>query len=168
MTASHQYLEQRVKELEQEVERRKEAEESLRVGEERFRELVEMLPETVFEMDLEGKLVFVNRNAFDCFGYTPEDLKRGVNAFDVLAPEDRERAIENVHQILRGERNTLNEYTARKKDGTRFPAIFRSTPIVRAGKPVGLRGVIVDISERKRAEQALRDSEARYRSVVEG
>ena len=49
-----------------------------------------------------------------------------------------------------------------------FPAIFRSTPILRAGKAVGLRGVIVDITGRKQAERALQDSEERYRSVVEG
>jgi PAS domain S-box-containing protein len=85
MKASYQDLVRRVKELEQEAERRKEVEESLRVSEERFRELAELLPETVFEMDTEGKLVFVNRKGFDCFGYTPEDFQRGMNAFEVLA-----------------------------------------------------------------------------------
>ncbi len=168
MKASYRELERRIKELEQEVERHRKVKESLRASAERFRELAEFLPETVFEMDPEGKLVFVNRKAMERFGYAPEDFKRGLNAFEVLVPEERVRAIENVQQILKGEKDSLNEYTARRKDGTTFPAIFHSAPIYRAGRPVGLRGVIVDISSRKRSEQALQDSEERYRSVVEG
>ena len=168
MAASYQGLERQIKELEQDIEQRKEVEASLQASAERFRELAEFLPETVFEMDTEGNLTFVNRNAFDCFGYTSDDFKQGLKAFDVLIPEDRKRAVENVHKILKGEKDTLNEYTAQRKDGTTFPAIFRSTPVVRDGKPVGLRGVIVDITERKRVERALRDSEERYRNVVEG
>ena len=146
---------------------RKQAEKALRESEERFRELAELLPETIYEMDATGNLTFVNRNAFDHFGYTQQDLDQGLNGLNMIVPEERSRAIENITKILNGENIALNEYTALRKDGSTFPAMFRSTAIIREEKPVGLRGFIIDITERKKAEEALRESEAKYRTLVE-
>ena len=135
------------------------AQEALRESEERFRELAELLPETIYEMDTMGNITFVNYNAFDHFKYTQHDFDRGLNGFDMIVPEDRDRAMAHVKKILRGEKIGLNEYTALKKDGTAFPAIFHSTAIIREGKPTGLRGFIIDITERKRLEDKLLQSQ---------
>jgi PAS domain S-box-containing protein len=122
----------------------------------RFKELANLLPETVFETDESGILTFVNRNAFSAFGYTEEDFARGLNGLDMIAPEDRERAAENMLARLNGEEDGASEYTALRKDGSTFPILLHSSPILRDGRSVGLRGIIFDITERKQAEDALR------------
>jgi len=137
---------------------RRRTEEALRESEERFRELAELLPETVFEMDPGGKITFVNRIAFDQFGYTQKDFDQGLNGLDMLVQEDRQRGFENIKRRLKGEKIGLREYTAMKKDGNTFPALINATAILREGKPVGLRGFIIDISEKKRLETQLQQA----------
>lgn len=140
----------------EEITARKQLESVPAESEDGFRELVELLPETIYEMDLTGKVTFVNRSGFERFGYTQQDFDRGLNGFDVIAPEDRVRAKENFVKILKGDKTGLNEYRALRKDGSTFPVIFHSAPVLREGGPVGLRGFIVDITDRKYAEEALR------------
>ena len=132
---------------------RKRAEEALKESEKRFRELAELLPGTIFEMDTEGTLTFVNRNALAYFGFTQEELLRGVKGFDLIAPEDRPRAMDAVKRTLAGEDLGLTEYRALKKDGSTFPALIHSSTIYRKGKPVGLRGFVIDITEKRLAEE---------------
>jgi len=134
------------------ITKNKQAEESLRESEKRFRELAELLPETIYETDIQGILTFVNRNAFDRFGYTQEDLEGGLNALDMVAPNDRGLALESMQRIMNRENIGSNEYTMLRKDGSTFPAMVHSTVIINNGKLAGLRGFIVDITERKRAE----------------
>lgn len=131
----------------------KKTEQALRESEERFRELAELMPETIFEMDLKGNLTFVNRNAYNYFGYTPAELKKGLSNLDMLIPADRDLAKLNMTRILSGDQTGINEYTALRKDGTTFPVIIHSAPIFKKGKPVGLRGFIIDITDRKKAEE---------------
>jgi PAS domain S-box-containing protein len=133
---------------------------ALRKSEERFTGLAEMLPETIFEIDTRGNLTFVNRRAIENFGYTQQEFDRGLNCFDLVIPEDRERAVERANRVLRGEEVGLSEYTVARKDGSTFPALLRSTRILKEGKPVGLRGFIIDITERKRAEEERKRLEA--------
>jgi len=140
----------------EEITARKQLEGAPAESQDGFRELVELLPETIYEMDLTGKVTFVNRSGFERFGYTQQDFDRGLNGFDVIAPEDRGRAKENFVKILKGDKTGLNEYRALRKDGSTFPVIFHSAPVLREGGPVGLRGFIVDITDRKYAEEALR------------
>jgi len=146
---------------------RKKAEEELRKSEERFRNLADLLPQTVFETDEIGNLIFVNRQGFEAFGYSKEDLTKGLNGTQFVTPEDRERAAGNILKRLGGEELGTNEYTALRKDGSTFPISIYSNPIMHANKPVGLRGIIIDITDRKKAEEELQDSERKYRLLVE-
>jgi PAS domain-containing protein len=77
--------------LEEESIRRKQAEEALRESESRFRNTVEMLPEVVFETDLDANLTYANQRALDLFGYSAADLQRGLSGFEMLVPDDRNR-----------------------------------------------------------------------------
>jgi len=134
---------------------RKKAEDDLRQSEERFRDMARLLPETVFEADLNGTVTFVNEPSFDRFGFTRGDVEKGMSLFNVLAPEDRERAGENFQRIIRGESLGLNEYIAQKKDGARFPVMVHTSRIFKEGKPAGFRGFLIDISEKKAMEEQL-------------
>ncbi len=90
---------------------------------------------------------------------TQEDFARGLNAFEMLVAEDRPKARDRAQKIMRGERIGLSEYTALRKDGSTFPAMMHSAAIYRDGNPVGFRGFIIDISEKKRLEVQLQQAQ---------
>ncbi|CAB1063469.1 PAS/PAC sensor hybrid histidine kinase [Olavius sp. associated proteobacterium Delta 1] len=138
---------------------RKQAEEALVRSEKRFRDLAELLPETIFEIDIAGKLTFANRQAFDQFLYSRQDFEQGLNGFDLLAPEDRQRAAADSVKILDGKILGLLEYTALRKDGSTFPVLVHSTAIYHRDGAVGLRGFMIDVSEKKRLEAQLQQAQ---------
>ena len=147
---------------------RKRAEEALRESEERFRELADMLPQMVFEIDENGAIAFLNQASFVTMGYTPDDITTDPMAvLGTLAPEDQERARANIAGASSKQSQGGTEYTAVRKDGTTLPVLVFTSPIVQDGKPAGLRGIAIDITERKRAEEALRQSEDKFRSLAE-
>jgi signal transduction histidine kinase len=84
----------------------------------------------------------------------------------MLVPEDRDRAKENIQRALSGEELGGNEYTALSKDGSTFPVIIYSAPIIYENKPVGLRGFVIDITERKQAEEELLAYQKELRSLA--
>ena len=162
---AHDELEERVqartaqltasnKRLEQEIAARIGTENALRESEKRYRELADSLPQFVFEMDSHGNLTFANRAAVVSFGYTRDEFL-GLSALDLLAPEDREKAQRNFLKKIAGEKLGPNEYVMQRKDGTRFPTVVYSSPIMHNGEPIGLRGIVIDITERKRTEEDL-------------
>ncbi|MCF8130293.1 MAG: PAS domain S-box protein [Deltaproteobacteria bacterium] len=147
------------KELHHEITERKEIEMALRVSERRFRDLAEMLPEAVFEADIDMNLTFVNEYAFSLFGYSKQDFENGLNGFDMLVPEERKLALDNITKRFRGEESAASEYRGLKKDGTTFPMLLHSSPIIHSGAVKGVRGIIVDISKLKRMESQLQQAQ---------
>jgi PAS domain S-box-containing protein len=146
---------------------RKQAEQTLINSEKKYRDLADSLPQTIVEFDIQGNLIYVNRNGFETFGYTREEFDKGLNVFQMLMPEEHNRARENVQRVLHEESESGNEYRAVRKDGSTFPVIIYTSAITRENKQIGLRGIIVDISESKLAEQHLRESEERFKQVTE-
>jgi PAS domain S-box-containing protein len=130
-------------------------------------ELADLLPEIVFEIDLKGRFTFVNQKGFEITGYTQKDFTKGLNILQVLVPEDRDRIKGNFKRVLKGERASNNEYTILKKDGTTLPVVVSSIPIIRNNTPVGVRGIALDITERKIAEKELRESEEKFKNLAE-
>jgi len=148
------------------ITQRKKAEEALRQSEKRFRDLAELSPQQLFEIDVEGNVMFANRQALDIYGYAREDLERGLNYLQLFVPEERERMKADMQRILAGDEVSALEYTALRRDRTAFPVLIYPNLIVREGKPVGIRGIAIDITERKQAENALRESVANNRAVL--
>jgi len=148
-------LKKKISEAETELAQERGRVKALQKSVERYKELVELLPETVYEMDLAGNLTYVNPKAYERFGYTREDFERGLNAFSMIIPEDLDRVHENISKVISGKRSP-NQYTALRKDGTTFSSQFYSSVIYDAGNPVGLRGFIIDITELKEVENTLR------------
>ena len=135
---------------------RKNMEMALAESERRFREMADTLPQPIFECDLAGKVTFANQTAFELYGYDRQDLEVGVNIFQVFAYEDREEMMKNFQRSLHDDKVFTYEYTGLRKEGTTFHLIVYSRPIIRDGRPVGLRGTIVDITERKRVEENIK------------
>jgi two-component system cell cycle sensor histidine kinase/response regulator CckA len=132
-----------------------------------YQEVVDNLPQTVYESDDKGFLVYVNKWGFQEFGYTEEVLENGFHVLDTLVPEDRDICQKNIQLIIEGKSTGVNEYTALRKDGSTFPVMIYSTPHYRKGRFSGLRGVIVNISVRREKEILLQQSEQRYHNLVE-
>jgi PAS domain S-box-containing protein len=128
-------------------------------SEKRFRELADLLPQIVFEVDDKGNFTFLNRVGLASTGYTEEQVRKGLSAFQMFPPEDSKRAMENMSRILSGETLSPSEYTILRKDGNTFPAIVHSTATLVRGKPAGLRGIIIDITEQKQMQERLLKAE---------
>jgi len=126
-------------------------ERALRESLQRFKALADFLPQTIFEMDLEGRLTFVNRWALEVFGYSEADVEQGLTNLQMVVPEDRERALRAARETLGGAASG-RQFRCLRKDGSTFPVIIHSVPILREGRPVGLRGIIFDLTELKEAE----------------
>jgi PAS domain S-box-containing protein len=146
---------------------RKRAEEALQESEKKYRELYDFLPIPVYEMDLEAKIISANRAIYETFGGTEEDLKKGFNIWQALTPEEIEKSKKNIQQLLKGEQIRGTEYNLRRMDGSVFPAIVISSVIYSNDRPVGLRGAIIDITERRRQEEELRRLTVFLDSIVE-
>jgi diguanylate cyclase (GGDEF)-like protein/PAS domain S-box-containing protein len=134
--------------------------------EERCRELTDSLPGIIYEADRSGRLVFINQAAVAMSGYSREDLAAGLNVAVMVVPEDRERATANFQSVLAGNEIGGQEYTFLRKDGSTFPVIIRSRPAVHAGKIIGLRGFVIDITEHKHTEEALRKSNELFETLT--
>jgi PAS domain S-box-containing protein len=135
-------------------------------NEKKFCDLIEFLPQTVYEMDLDGYLRFTNQYGFQCFGYTIEDFQKGINFLQLFIPEDRPCVQKNINAILAGGQLVGNEYTCLRKDGSTFQSLFYSNPIFYDGKPIGLRGVVIDITDRKITEHELKNSRDQLRDLA--
>ena len=164
---TYKELEQTVKQLEQEAVRRKRAEEALRESQARYKQLWDNAPVAYHTLDAKGMILHVNQTEADMLGYTKEEMV-GQSIFDFVLPEQRKEAKERFQFKLAGEAvpKDLDRIYVRK-DGSR---IYVSVDDVlendRDGKVIGVRTTMVDVSEQKRAEVALRESEERFRDIA--
>jgi PAS domain S-box-containing protein len=144
---------------------RKQVEETLRESEEKYRRLVEDSAEGI--AIVQGfEVRFVNRALLDMFGCQSEDEMVGQPFIDFVAPESRNLMLERGQAREAGERVPSHyEFKALRKDGTEFDAEISVSPIAYQGG-VARQGTIRDVTERKRAEEALRESEEKYRNLV--
>ncbi|MDD4137441.1 MAG: PAS domain S-box protein [Methanoregula sp.] len=146
------------------------AEEALKDSERKFRDLAEMLPQSIWECDVEGNLTYANHRSFEMYRFEPDDLKTRLTIWQMIHPDDRERVQTDFFEAREhepGEFPQTHEYLALRKDGSTFPALVYHTPLTRDNKIVGMRGINIDISERVNAEQMLRQSEELYRTLTE-
>jgi PAS domain S-box-containing protein len=142
-------------------------------SERKYRELAAMLPLAVYELDEKGNLTYMNYAGLKMFDveretdkivldfFTSEDID-GMNS-------DLKLALSNVNsdEVIHSVPSVSIEYNARKSDGTVFPVLVYASSMVENGQLVGFRGIIVDIAERKAMEDALRESESKYKTLIE-
>jgi PAS domain S-box-containing protein len=136
-------------------------------AEKKYRELADQLPVIVYEIDLNGRFTFVNEKAFEMTGYSHEEFEKGLNIRQMVVNEDLDKLKIRIQKALCKEKIDYAEYTILRKDGSTFPAIGCVNAIVREGKVAGLRGIVTDITEHKKTEQELIESEKKYRDIFE-
>ena len=144
----------------------KKMEEALRESEEKWRTLAEQSPNMIF-INKKGRVVYANKKCEEIMGYKREDFySSDFNFLTLIAPESRDLVKANFTRHMKGEDFAPYEYSLVTREGKRIEAII--TPkLIRHGKESAILGIITDITERKKAEEALRKSEEQFRSVVE-
>ena len=133
---------------------RKKAEELIIKSEKKYRELADLLPQTVFETDVNADLTFMNIYAFEMFGYSQEDIENGLNILELIVEEERSLSRDKIKDVLSGQVSG-DEYTAQRSDKSIFPIILYSNPIIHNKIHEGFRGIIIDISDLKNAEDKI-------------
>jgi PAS domain S-box-containing protein len=127
--------------------------------------LAELLPQPVFEMDVEGNLMYGNSKAFSMLGYLPIDMGIGQNTLEMIKPDGLDQTMAKIKNMIAGGTSSGNKYTLTRKNGETFPAVIYSNPIIRNGKTVGFRGIIIDITDQERSETEKRDIEIQLRQA---
>jgi PAS domain S-box-containing protein len=150
------------------ISERKQTQEALRQSEEKHRGLLAICPDSVVVTDLVGNAQFLSKQTWKLLRI-PEDVELvGQSVFNYIVEADRPRLAGNIAKLLGAGRQGNMEYTALRPDGTTIPTELSSAVIRDAqGQPMGLMAMIRDISERKRTEETLRQSEEKYRGLVE-
>jgi PAS domain S-box-containing protein len=163
---AYQELEQRVKELEKEGIERKQAEDALRVSKERYRNLVESARDVIYTLSEEGTFTSLNPAFESITGWSRKEWI-GKPLESIVHPDDWPGELEFLELMLRGETPPTHEARVRASSGEYLVVESMVTPRFQRGKFVGVLGVARDITERKRVEEALRQSEEKYRDLVE-
>jgi len=148
----------------EDIDARKRAEASLQNSEQKFKTFFNSVSDPIYIADMQGNIMEVNEIACRHLGYSREELLN-MNAMDIDAPEMARKALQRIGG--KGDSEFLVfESVHRHKDGTRFPVEINMRKVQYEGKPC-LLGVVRDISERKQAEQDLRESEKRLHRLFE-
>ena len=145
---------------------RRQAEEKLRESEARSRRIIETAGEGVWLIDAEGKTTFANEQMARMLGYDIDEFLAG-DLYDFMDEESRELAAAYMERRRKGIKEQ-HDFRFRHKDGSDVWALLEAAPIVNAGGEFeGALAMVTDITERKRAEEALRESEQRYRLLAD-
>ena len=159
-------LEKRVEERTAALER---ANESLRQSEEKYRGLIEICPDAVVVTDLTAKAVFVSRQAWRLLAVPEQEELVGRSVFDYVIEADRPRLAANIADLLEVGKQKNMEYTVLRPDGITVPTELSSAVVRDAqGRPIALMAIIRDISERKQAEETLRQHYEELRAIYDG
>ena len=131
----------------------------LGASEARFREMSDLLPQIIFELDTNANITYTNKYGLELFGVSEKELAQGLHARQFLIPEDIDRIYGNLKKVAGGQKSPGEIYTMVKKDKTTLRAILFTSPIIRDGRLEGFRGSGIDISERLQLEEALVESQ---------
>jgi PAS domain S-box-containing protein len=145
-------------------------ESALRESEARYRTLIDLLPDAVTVTDYQGNVTYISRASLQIYGYAQdeEDAILGRSILDWVYAAEQEKASADFKFVFNGGIIRNHEYFLVRKDNTLFQGEFSASPLTDAqGHTVGIIITARDISHRKRAEEAIRDSEERYRTLAE-
>ncbi|HUR98706.1 MAG TPA: PAS domain S-box protein [Pyrinomonadaceae bacterium] len=150
----------------QDIAERKHAIQSLEESESRYRNLFENANDIIYVHDLDGNYISLNRAAEQVIGYPREEALR-MNMKQIAAPHHLKKARQQLKKKIKGVEQTGYEMDCITKDGRRLTLEINSTTIRKDGVAVAIQGIARDVTERKQAERALQESEAKFRTLAE-
>ena len=147
---------------------RKQMEEYLRQSEEKYRAIIENIQDGYFEVDLAGNCTFFNESLREIYGYPKEELM-GMNFQQYADKENAKKVFNAFNEIYQtGITGSIFEYEIIRKDGTRGQVEVSASLIKdSSGKPIGFRGTTRDVTERRKMEETIRQSEEKYRTILD-
>lgn len=146
---------------------RKKAEQTLRESQERLKILFESAPDAIYVTDLEGRFVDGNKAAEELVGFSKAELiGKSLEESGLLSADDLRKAAANVQRVASGRPSGPTEYAVRKKSGSVIAVEVRTFPVTIAGRTLSL-GIARDVTARKHAEEAIRASEQKFRTIFE-
>lgn len=159
-------VDQKTEELEKELIQRKQAEQAVRDSEEKYRTLLETTSEGYWLLNTERKTMEVNESLCKMLGYRQDEMI-GKTPFDLVDDENRKIFIEQTSKISTTPHRSY-EITLKKKNGEDVYTYFNATTIRdESGELQGSFALITDITEKNRAQESLRESEEKYRAMME-
>jgi PAS domain S-box-containing protein len=164
---TYEELEARIKELEKADSERKRIEDALRESREKYRLLVENQTDLVVKIATDGRFQFVSPSYCKLFGKTEDELL-GKKFIPLVHEDDRESTTKAMEDLYRPPHTAYMEQRAMTKDGWRWLGWMDTAVLDLKGNVTAIIGVGRDINARKQAEEALRESEEKYRTLVEG
>jgi PAS domain S-box-containing protein len=149
----------------QDITDRKKAEDALRASEELFKNYLEYAPDGVYTNELNGTFLYGNRKCEEILGYRREELI-GKNFLEltILPEKSLNKALELLQENMKGKPTGPDEIELISKEGRLIPVEINTSVVQRSGEGIVL-AFVRDITDRKRAELELRESEDRYRSL---
>lgn len=160
-------LRQRILEIEEAGANRKNITESFNEYKSRYKALFNHSLYCIYLHDLEGNLFDANPTALNLFGYTKEDLSN-LNILELIPKEQIPIALQRVEDIIRtGSQKTPYQYRVKKKSGEYIWLEIEGALVYKKGRPYAIQGLARDITKRKKAEEAVRISEEKYRDLYD-
>ena len=144
---------------------RKRAEEALKESEEKYRDLVENLTEVIYALKPSGEVIYVSPAVKSLIGYSPKEIK-GQSFAGLMHEDDLPQASKRIQKILSGA-SVTGEYRIRAKSGQIRWIRTSSRPVFKENHITGIQGILTDITESKEAEKELKESEKKYRELIE-
>ncbi|UCF70761.1 MAG: PAS domain S-box protein [candidate division WOR-3 bacterium] len=152
--------------LQEEGARRESVQRALEVEKGYLEQLFESAQEGIAMLDMRGSVQRINSEFNKIFGYTRKDAS-GRSIDDLITPPDHEAEARSITERAAKGQSISTEAVRRRKDGTLIDVSVLASPIVVNGKQVGIYAIYRDITARKKADNDLRESEERYRDLVE-
>jgi PAS domain S-box-containing protein len=162
--------------LEKEIVERKRIEQALIESRQKYLDLVELLPESIFESDCKGKIKYMNDSGYKLFGYKQSQSEDNLFLQQFIAPENQSQIISHLSTVIEQKIPKKIVTSGLKINGTTFPLSIHTVPILNNNACLGTRGIIIDLTEQKRYEdqlhknaedlKALNDSKDKFFSII--